>query len=70
MTRDEEVYPDAESFKPERFIKNGALTKDVRDPRDIVFGFGRRYAFFKLHLIFKADSTRTRMPIESVPVGT
>ena len=40
MTRDEEVYPDAESFKPERFIENGALNKNIRDPRDFVFGFG------------------------------
>jgi hypothetical protein len=47
MTRDEEVYPDAESFKPERFIKNGALKKDIRDPRDIVFGFGRRCVLFR-----------------------
>jgi hypothetical protein len=42
MTRDEKVYPDAESFKPERFIKDGTLDKEARDPRDIVFGFGRR----------------------------
>jgi hypothetical protein len=70
MTRDEEVYPDAESFKPERFIKNGALNKDIRDPRDIVFGFGRRYTLFKLQFIFKADLSHTRMHIENVPVGT
>jgi hypothetical protein len=42
MTRDEEIYPDAEAFKPERFIKNGALNKEIRDPREFVFGFGRR----------------------------
>ena len=49
MTRDEEVYPDAESFKPERFIKNGILNKEIRDPRDIVFGFGRRYVLLRFH---------------------
>ena len=43
MIRDEEAYPDAESFKPERFIKNGALNKEIRDPRQFVFGLGRRY---------------------------
>jgi cytochrome P450 len=43
MTRDEEVYPDSESFKPERFLKNGNINKVTRDPHDIVFGFGRRY---------------------------
>jgi hypothetical protein len=46
MTRDEEVYPDAGSFKPERFIKNGALNKEIRDPRNIIFGFGRRSVLF------------------------
>jgi cytochrome P450 len=53
MTHDEEVYPDAKAFKPERFIKNGTLNKEVRDPRDIVFGFGRRCVFFKLHIVFR-----------------
>jgi hypothetical protein len=51
MTRDEEVYPDAKSFKPERFIKNGVLNKGIRDPRDIVFGFGRRCAFPRLPVL-------------------
>jgi hypothetical protein len=51
MTRDEEAYPDAESFKPERFIKNGVLNKDIRDPRDIIFGFGRRCAFPRLPVL-------------------
>ena len=51
MTRDEEIYPDPESFKPERFIKSGALNKEIRDPRDIVFGFGRRCVFHRLHHI-------------------
>jgi cytochrome P450 len=47
MTRNEEMYPDAEAFKPERFIKNGALNKEIRDPRDIIFGFGRRCFCFR-----------------------
>jgi cytochrome P450 len=54
MTRDEEIYPDAESFKPERFLKNGTLNKEIRDPRDIVFGFGRRYIFFRFHIILRS----------------
>jgi cytochrome P450 len=52
MTRDEEAYPDPESFKPERFIKNGALNKDIRDPRNIIFGFGRRCISSKFHSIY------------------
>jgi cytochrome P450 len=49
MTRDEEAYPDAESFKPERFIKKGTINKEIRDPREIAFGFGRRCVFFRFH---------------------
>jgi cytochrome P450 len=51
MTRDEEVYPDAEFFKPERFFKDGTLNKEIRDPRDIVFGFGRRCVFSRSYSI-------------------
>ena len=41
MTRDEQVYPDAHKFKPDRFLnQNGPET----DPKDFVFGFGRRQA--------------------------
>jgi hypothetical protein len=58
MTRDEEVYPDAESFKPERFINNGDLNRAIRDPRDIVFGFGRRYVFLMFIIsLFKSNPT-------------
>lgn len=39
MTRDEKVYEDPEIFRPERFETSG-----TKDPREIVFGFGRRSA--------------------------
>ncbi|KAL1673532.1 cytochrome P450 [Schizophyllum commune] len=43
MTRDETTYPDPDTFKPERFLTaDGALDPTVRNPCDIVFGFGRR----------------------------
>ncbi|KAI0373687.1 CyP450 monooxygenase [Pilatotrama ljubarskyi] len=35
-------YPEPDSFLPERFIKDGRLNPDVRDPATIAFGFGRR----------------------------
>ena len=71
MTRDEEVYPEAASFKPERFIKNGALNKEIRDPRDIVFGFGRRYIFFRFHsIVFDVSSCSSYNTSESVLVDT
>ncbi|KAL1659945.1 cytochrome P450 [Schizophyllum commune] len=37
------TYPDTDTFKPERFLTaDGALDPTVRNPCDIVFGFGRR----------------------------
>ncbi|KAJ7690142.1 cytochrome P450 [Mycena rosella] len=42
MLHDESTYPDPHAFKPERFLLNGKLNPAVRDPLDIVFGFGRR----------------------------
>lgn len=42
ILHDEKDSPDPGKFKPERFIKDGKLNPDVRDP-DAAFGFGRRY---------------------------
>ncbi|KAL1753730.1 cytochrome P450 [Schizophyllum commune] len=43
LVHDETVYPDSHTFKPERFLDaNGKVDRTVRDPGDIVFGFGRR----------------------------
>ncbi|KAJ7584553.1 cytochrome P450 [Mycena floridula] len=41
MLHDEEIYPDPDSFIPERFLTDGRLN-NVQDPRDIIFGAGRR----------------------------
>ncbi len=41
-SRDPNVYPDPETFKPERWLKNGRLNPDVRDSETIAFGYGRR----------------------------
>jgi cytochrome P450 len=46
MMHDESVYPDAHSFKPDRFLKDGKIDHDVQDPRDMFFGFGKRCAFY------------------------
>jgi cytochrome P450 len=47
MLRDEEVYPDPNVFNPDRFIKEGVLSfQETRDPREIIFGFGRRYIYY------------------------
>ncbi|KZV89528.1 cytochrome P450 [Exidia glandulosa HHB12029] len=42
ILHDEETYPEPETFKPERFLKQGALDPDVLDPRNPAFGYGRR----------------------------
>ena len=39
---DRDAYESPQEFKPERFLRDGKLDPDVRDPADFVFGFGRR----------------------------
>ena len=39
---DRKVFNDPHEFKPERYLKDGKLDPDVRDPSCAVFGFGRR----------------------------
>ena len=41
ILRDEEMYPDPERFDPERWLKDGKLNPDIREP-DASFGGGRR----------------------------
>ena len=41
--RDESAYPDPHAFKPERFLKDGQINPEVRDPEETgAFGWGRR----------------------------
>ncbi|THH33533.1 hypothetical protein EUX98_g692 [Antrodiella citrinella] len=42
ILHNEEDYPDPDVFKPERYIKDGKINSNVRDPTTIAFGFGRR----------------------------
>ncbi|KAI0796821.1 cytochrome P450 [Abortiporus biennis] len=42
VLHDPNDYPNPETFHPERFLKDGKLDPNVRDPNTLVFGFGRR----------------------------
>ena len=42
MLHNPEEYPQPDVFNPDRFIKDGSLNPDVRDPTTLAFGFGRR----------------------------
>jgi cytochrome P450 len=42
ILHDEKDYPDPYTFNPDRFIKDGKLNDDVKDPSTAAFGHGRR----------------------------
>jgi cytochrome P450 len=39
---DPEVYDKPMEFMPERYLKDGKLDPEMRDPEAAAFGFGRR----------------------------
>ncbi|KAJ7844804.1 cytochrome P450 [Mycena leptocephala] len=47
ILHDENMYPDPQSFKPERFLTDGKLNRAIRDPETAAFGFGRRICLGK-----------------------
>ena len=42
VSRDPNLYPDPETFNPDRFLKDGKINPLVFNPEDRVFGAGRR----------------------------
>ena len=47
MAHDSSVYQDPMEFKPARFIKTENHEPEP-DPRELCFGFGRRYECFNI----------------------
>ena len=41
--RNESIYPEPETYNPERYLRDGKLDSSVKDPEEMVFGFGRRW---------------------------
>ncbi|KAI0753249.1 CyP450 monooxygenase [Daedaleopsis nitida] len=42
FSRDPKYYTEPDKFMPERFLHNGRVNTDILNPREYVFGFGRR----------------------------
>lgn len=58
MLHNEADYPNPELFRPERFLKEGKLDNDVRDPIALSFGFGRRYDSLLLCSSYGAQTSK------------
>jgi len=55
--RDESVYPNAHDFNPDRFLKDGKINPDVKDPEQLAFGYGRRYLHFQWMSVLHSSKT-------------
>ena len=61
ICRDPNIYPDPETFNPERFLKDGKINPQVFNPEDRVFGAGRRQeTLFTFPLIMNNRSCEPR----------
>ena len=49
ILHDRKVFNNPEEFEPERYLKDGKLNPDVRDPECAAFGYGRRSVKHDIH---------------------
>ena len=54
--RDESAYPDAHVFNPDRFLKDGQIDPSVKDPEQVLFGYGRRYLHLQWTLVLHSSN--------------
>lgn len=66
--RDERIYPNADQFKPERFTEEvDEETEKRRDPRNYVFGFGRRFVHARSASLVFTKLTDTFSHLDAAP---
>jgi len=41
------MYTNGRDFNPGRFLKDGQINPDVKNPEEMMFGWGRRYSHSK-----------------------
>ena len=75
MLNNEADYPDPSSFNPERYLKNGQLDPNIRDPVLMAFGFGRRQVVcvpaspMSSRGAKMINQVMPRQPLSNFPVG-
>jgi cytochrome P450 len=46
MFHDESTYSNPHAYNPERYLEDGKFALSVKDPEEVIFGFGRRCCWF------------------------
>ena len=59
ILNDRKAFNNPEEFQPERYLKDGKLNPDVRDPHCAAFGFGRR----SVNTTYPPKSQETRVKL-------